>query len=260
MNPNFSTFVSPSNPSAINTSALSEFSETNELSQRGKLFSLNQTSSAIKFAPVTATPVALKTQERNGIAEAYYTLKEAEDDVVIPSGKSASAWTGIGSKNLSSTCHGFHDLPLYFQRGDESPKEGSCAEYHENARGFYWSDVEENQAVFFESVLYRPVSKNIHLITRCENTGAQWVSPNESILSEEAFEPLLLDFTETQGTTVASLQEIVEGVKQGKICQFVSQDNQSLEFFWDRAWLLGALEGDFEHSRYELLSTPNLCS
>ncbi|MFH0954867.1 MAG: hypothetical protein V1777_02090 [Candidatus Micrarchaeota archaeon] len=226
--------------SLFNAEAKTTFLQTNEISQRGKLFELalpnGSTPGTAVISSVSATPVAMKIVSLNNSGQGFFLLQQTNQDVSVPQDQSIGSWSGIaGSPNA---CRGFNNQPPLFLKADEVPNETACTA-NADSRGFLWLGTAEDEKAVLESVLYAPTNQSTVLVRQCQ-VGTSYLSPDSWLPAENSQIALPLGYSQTQEWNTNTLTQIVDLVKEGKVCQFVGSQND-LHYFWNRKALLDEL-------------------
>lgn len=242
---------------------LSEFLETNETTQRGKLLSIDLTTNTLRFAPVTATPIAMKIEGAHNAAQAFFVVSNNANNspYALSSATAIGSWRAIGSHNLGNACTGFFNQPLFFRRSDTQPSATGACTSETNSRGFWWSGIADQQAVFLQSVLYAPRNQHFSLVNYCDNTTAAWVSPTELAANGNYGTALDLSFTQNTSHDITNIQDILDQLENGWVCQHQTPDGQRIDFYWDKNQLEKQLEpaSGNPHNKTDIMQASDEC-
>jgi hypothetical protein len=239
----------PSASNGIQFNKLTAFSSTNAIEQRGKLVTIDLENNSIIFSPVTATPIIMKIDSGNGnTGQAYYSITIGLQAVVLPADQSMVNWTGIGSRNIPDSAHpdpckgfkGFLGSELFFRRADAKTATDSCLQGNSNAnnaRGFYWNGVSNQQAVFLKTVFYVPEGmQNTVLKNECIQSNMTWLSPSINTQTNGALN-LNYSMNRTPPIKTSTLEQILDALDSGFVCQHASADGKTVSYYWNRSQL-----------------------
>jgi hypothetical protein len=229
-----------SNPAGLLKGSLEDSFAVLNSTERGKVMTIDLSTQQLKLAPSLATPIILKTTGTTARhAYVYYTLESGGQPQV--NFDHLGEWSGLGT-----TCKDFlgNDMASYSATPDNSGKNASCAIIGNNADsafGFEWCDKTKSGSVFLETVFYSAPSSNALLRKKAAANEAVLISPSGT--GNEAGLSGVSNITyNSPGTPIATIQDVLDLVRDELVCVSGYDNSQRTEFFWNPKPVLESLQ------------------
>ncbi len=241
-----------SNPAGMLKGRLEDSFVTLNNNERGKVLTIDLPTQELKLAPSLATPVILNATGTTGRhAFVYYTLESNGQPQT--SLDHLAEWTGLGA-----TCKDFlgNDMASYSSSPDNSGKDASCAIIGGNsdsAFGFEWCEKTKSGSVFLETIFYSAPKSNSVLREKAASNEATFISPSGN-RSEVDLSGVSSIAYNSGGSPIATVQDVLDLVKEELVCISGFDNSQRTEFFWNPKPVLESIQKERDQALQECIA------
>jgi hypothetical protein len=218
---------------------LTDFATLNT-QNRGRVFSVNSNTGEWTLSPSLATPVMLKTNASTAVRDAFAFYSVEVDSQPQTNVSYLSRWSGI-----SPACKDFagDGLDKYAETPDVSGLSAKCAALGQNEAttfGFEWCNRKLAGSVTLQTVFFTPPGKQSILTLWAKNASAEFTAL-QGTGDKVELNGVPGMAQNAPSDPITSVQDVLDLVKQGKVCVTGSQNAGETDFFWNPKVILDGL-------------------